>query len=386
MNWARANQFTHKLPVVLVVLSLIAIAGFIAVGRLVSAFDSRQHTIAAEMYHRGVIDRNNNDFKLATNHFRAALSFDRNNFIYQLNLAESLAALGKDHDDQARTYLLNLWDRAPQDGNVNLQLARLAANQNQLDEALRYYHNAIYGIWNDSTGASRRKTRLELVDFLLAHQEKAQAQSELIASAASLPPDPAAHASIADRLMQVQDYSDALAQYRAILELDRKDVKAMRGAGEAAFNLGEFRTAQHYLQAAKERGLNDEPTMQLLETSELILRSDPFRRKLTDQERRERTLAAFDRAGQRLQECALTIGENLDSPTSGTPLHDLYQRWSGLKGRVRHAYVGGSSEVAEDAMDIVFQIEQRAAEQCGEPIGLDRALLLIGNNREGADR
>jgi hypothetical protein len=37
-------------------------------------------------------------------------------------------------------------------------------------------------------------------------------------------------------------------------------------------------------------------------------------------------------------------------------------------------------------MDVVFQIEQQAAQDCGQPTGLDEALLLIANNREGGDR
>jgi tetratricopeptide (TPR) repeat protein len=386
MNWSRVDKFVHRPPVVLILLTLIAVLGFIAVGRLVRASESRQRRIAAEMYHRGLIDRNNHDFKQASNHFRAALSFDTGNSLYQLNLAEALASLGKNYDDQARTYLLNLWDRAPQDGQVNLELARLAANQNQLDQALRYYHNAIYGIWPDSSGAMRRQTRLELVDFLLSHNEKAQAQSELIASASSLPPDSAAHARIAERLMRVNDFTDALAQYRAILQIDRKNVDAMRGAGEAAFQLGEFRTAQRYLEAAKERGSHDDAAEQMLRTAELVLRNDPYRRSINDKERRQRTLSAFDQAGRRLQACAQQKSQDLSSPDSVSPLQTLSERWKNLKREVGRSYVAGNSEIGETAMDLVFEIEQQTAQECGPPAGLDLALLLIANNREGADR
>ncbi|HZQ68019.1 MAG TPA: tetratricopeptide repeat protein [Terriglobales bacterium] len=384
MNWSRANSFVQKPPAVLLILSLAAVLGFIVVGRLVRAFDSRQRTIAADMYHRGLTDRRNRDLKLAANHFRAALSFDRNNFAYQLNLAESLAALGKDHDDQARTYFLNLWDRAPQNGQVNLELARLAAHDNQLDEALRYYHNAIYGIWDDPSGASRRQTRLELVDFLLAHNENAQAKAELIASAAGLPPDPAPHSHIAERLLRANDYNDALGQYRAVLELDHKNADAMRGAGQAAFLLGDFRTAQRYLQQAREHGVHDDAAGQMLQTADLVLRNDPFRRRLSDKERRQRILTAFSRAGQRLQDCAQQKGEDLD--TSGTPLQSLHSQWTQLKPGVARAYDSGHSDIAETAMDLVFQIEQQTARDCGPPTGLDQALLLIANNRDGADR
>jgi hypothetical protein len=37
-------------------------------------------------------------------------------------------------------------------------------------------------------------------------------------------------------------------------------------------------------------------------------------------------------------------------------------------------------------MDLVFQIEQQTAKECGPPQGLDLALLSISRNREAADQ
>jgi len=37
-------------------------------------------------------------------------------------------------------------------------------------------------------------------------------------------------------------------------------------------------------------------------------------------------------------------------------------------------------------MDVIYQIEQQTAAQCGPPQGLDQALLLISQKREAASQ
>ena len=66
----------------------------------------------------------------------------------------------------------------------------------ETEQALRYYHNAIYATWPGDQEVERRDTRLELIEFLLGTNAKAQAQSELIALAANLPDDPSQHALV----------------------------------------------------------------------------------------------------------------------------------------------------------------------------------------------
>jgi hypothetical protein len=45
-----------------------------------------------------------------------------------------------------------------------------------------------------------------------------------------------------------------------------------------------------------------------------------------------------------------------------------------------------SAELPAAAMSFVFEVEDETAEVCGEPSGVDQALLLIGRNREGVER
>jgi thioredoxin-like negative regulator of GroEL len=74
--------------------------------------------------------------------------------------------------------MLALWQRAPQDAAVNLALARVAARRGSVEDATRYYHNAMYGVWPSEPDANRNRARVELIKFLLEKNARAQADSE----------------------------------------------------------------------------------------------------------------------------------------------------------------------------------------------------------------
>ncbi len=385
MDLKKLDAIAHKPPVVLVALLLVAIFGFAAVHRLVNRFESRQGVLAAQLFYRGLSEQRNKNFEMAIADFRAALSFDPNNYIYELSLAKALVASGL--YDEAESYLERLAEHAPQDGDVNLQLARLAAHNRRYDDAIRYYHRAIYGLWSGDPDGNRRRTRFELVDFLLQHDQRMEAQSELIASAASLPPDPQLHLAVAERFLRAQDYQDALDQYRQVIQLDRDNPLAQLGAGRAAFELGQYRTAERYLQAAFEKHAQDDDARRMLEIANLVLSSDPARPNLTGAERRQRIVAAFQHAGDRASQCLQRQGVDLNSTVTTTdPLRDLRARWMELEPKMRHGAMRADDSTLNDAMDNVIAIEQVTQQRCGEPQGLDLALLLIARNREGAEQ
>jgi hypothetical protein len=58
--------------------------------------------------------------------------------------------------EKAYAYLINLWEREPENGLVNLELARIAAQKGDTEQALRYYHNAIYAVWPGDQEVQRR--------------------------------------------------------------------------------------------------------------------------------------------------------------------------------------------------------------------------------------
>jgi tetratricopeptide (TPR) repeat protein len=390
MDSKKLDEFAHKPPVVLAALLVVAICGFVAVHRLVNRFTSRQGVLAAQIFYQGLSAQRNGNLDAAIIDFRTALSYAPDNYTYELSLAKALilsGQYGKDRYEEARSYLANLAERAPQDGEVNVQLARLAARDGNYDAALRYYHRAIYGLWSADPDGNRRRTRLELVDFLLRHDQKMEAQAELIASAATLPPDAALHLHIADRFLAAGDFQDALDQYRQVISLDPKNPAAYVGAGKAAFTLGQYRTAQRYLQSAMDIGAHDEQTVNALETAKLVLDSDPSPPNLPAEERRRRIQAAFQQAGDRIVLCLQKQSVDQDSTASPPDsLHQLRAHWLELEPQIAsHARRADAATLA-DAMDTVIRIEQVTASQCGQPEGLDLALLLIARNREGTER
>jgi tetratricopeptide (TPR) repeat protein len=383
MDSKKLDAIAHNPPIVLLALLLIAIFGFAAVHRLVYRFTSRQRVLAAQTFYRGLDAQRHNDLDTAITDFRAALSYEPDNYTYELSLAKALLATGR--FEETRSYLESLAERAPQDGEVNLQLARLAVHDGNYDAAIRYYHRAIYGLWSADPDSNRRRTRLELVDFLLKHDQRMEAQAELIASAASLPPDPTLHLNIADRFLRAGDLPDALDQYRQVLHVDAQNVFAYAGAGKSAFGLGEFATAHRYLQRAVELGTHDDQVPNLLQTATLVLENDPSRPNLTPAERRHRIVAAFEQAGKRVTECLQNSGA-AQTNSAQDPLAALLARWRDLEPRMRNDARNADAGTLVDAMDTMIRMEETSASRCGEPEGLDLALVLIARNREGAER
>ena len=388
MSWSLPKLVPRSAPVILLVLTLAAVTGFAAVGHLVARFTANQQARGRKLYAQGQTAAAAGRYNDAIDDFRAALTCDPTNSQYQLSLARAL----RDSNDprrleEAESYLIALWQRSPQDAAVNLALARVAAHRGSVEDAIRYYHNAMYGVWNSDPDGNRDRARVELIQFLLKDRATEQAESELMALAASLPRDAAAHLQAAQLFEEAQDYANALAQYREVLRIDPENATALAGAGQAAYRSGNYVTAQHYLEAAIKSNSHDEESRQLLATTELILRANPFHSHISDAERNRRIGAAFAQAEARLNQCAQQVNVNLaDSTLPSSPLSTLQSRWTSVQPDLDHLRSPGETDLPDAIMDVVFQIEQQTAATCGKPQGLDLALLLISQKREAASQ
>ncbi|MGA8493487.1 MAG: tetratricopeptide repeat protein [Terriglobales bacterium] len=367
-------------PLILAVLSALAVISFLAVGGLSRMYHAQQESLANRWFTRGTADLKGAHFDLAVGDFRAALRYSRDNYDYQLDLAQGLIGLKK--TDEAYAYLINLWERQPENGVVNLQLARIAAQRGQTDRALRYYHNAIYATWPGDQEVERRNTRLELIEYLLGINAKPQAQSELIALAANLGDDPSLHQHVGDLFLQAQDYEHALAEYRLCLKSDRRNPAALAGAGLAAFDLGRYALAQRYLQVAAATNPEDKQSANLLKTTELVLRMDPFRRQISADERNRIVIEAFATAGDRLKSCSLAVNSSGKSSSASLD-QSLADGWAKMSQQISERGLQRDPDLAEGAMDLVFEIERQTKATCGPPTGTDLALLLISKLHEG---
>ncbi len=367
-------------PVILALLSALAIVGFLAVGGLSRMFHAQQEALANRWFTRGTGDLKDGHFDLAVGDFRAALRYSRDNYDYQLNLAQSLIGLKK--TDEAYAYLINLWEREPENGLVNLELARIAAQKGQTEPALRYYHNAIYATWPGDQEVQRQNARLELIEYLLGIDAKAHAQSELIALAANLGDDPLLHQRVGDLFLQAQDYEHALAEYRLTLKSDHHNSPALAGAGLAAFDLGRYSLAQRYLQVAVAVNPGDEQSADLLKTTDLVLQMDPYQRQISADQRNRIVIEAFAAAGDRLKSCAATVNSS-GTVSSESLEQSLIDSWAKMKPKINERDLRRDPDLTEKAMDLVFEIERQTKTACGAPTGTDLALLLIAKLHEG---
>jgi tetratricopeptide (TPR) repeat protein len=375
--------------IVLSLLTLAAVLGFIAVGHLVTRFNANQQSRGRKLYALGVADLSSGHAERALDEFRAALTCDRTNEQYQLNLGRALRDTGR--LDEAESYLGSLWQRSPENGTINLALARVAARRGSIEDAIRYYHNAMYGVWDSDADANRRKARLELIDFLLQKSARVQAHAELVSLAAVLPPNVGLHLKTAQLFSEAQDDQGALAEYEKVLTLDHGNADALAGAGGVAYGAGQYRTAVHYLQEAVNVNDEDSNSRNLLASANLILQTDPFIWHISDAERNRRIVAAFRIAGDRLRSCAEQTGANVAVAngivsSARPPIAELETRWLNTQKDLPHLSTPGETDLPDVVMDLVFQIELETEKDCGEPQGVDKALLQISGNREAADQ
>lgn len=376
---------TRRPSFIFAALTVLAIICFLAVARLVKRYGEQEKALARHMYAMGQSEKAAGRPERSLEAYRAALLYDRDNFQYQLSLARALRDSGR--TDEAEGYLLRLWEANPQDGAVNLALGRLAARRGSVEGALHYYHNAIYGIWPANAGEARNSAEFELIEFLVKAGANPQAEAELITLAATHPYDRDSSMRIAQLFLQIHDYEHALTGFQSVLEHDRENASAAAGAGQAAFALGRYRNAEFYLRSAVNLNPNDADSNELLKMTNMVLESDPYARGISEGERIRRLRVAYEQAGSRLEACAKQQGIDLSKlDGEAGPLATLRSRWLGMKPKMRRVNVlSEQADVSGSLLDLVADIEQETAKSCGEPTGMDKALLFITQERSAAE-
>jgi len=363
---------------------------------------------AARLYHgrraelaRSWFDRGNAELKAgraeaALSDFRTALIYAQHELApeqqreYELNFVQALIAIGK--NDEARSYLLDLWERGPGNSRINLELARLAGRIGNDADARRYYNGAIYGVWDPNAGdvlRQRMDARLEFYHYLMDHGEKTEAQPELLATAAAVPPDPALHALVGGLMLEAGQPQPAFDQFQQALRLGPRNYEALAGAGEAAFQLGNDRDAIRYLEGAIREGAQEKrrsgsqgadpaareteqaQVMQDLAIAQATLALDPNRPGLDPTERARRAIRAYDAAVTRIESCAKEHGIALPAPSVNlTPFTDAASDELAVVTLSKHI------EQLEPLMEFVFQMESTATENCAPPSDPTNATIM----------
>lgn len=362
--------------VTLALLTGLTVVSFVCVEGLSRIYFATQDSLAQRWSARGAAALQSRNYKAAVDGYRTALLYARGNDGYQLGLAQAL--LGEGRIDEAYGYLRNLHDEQPENGLVNLELARIASSKGDRGTAIRFYHNAIYATWPANEETERENARLELIRLFLRNHAQAQAQSELIALAANMSGGERSRTQIAGLFLEAQDYAHALSEYRASLRSNPRDAIALAGAGRAAFELGHYSTARRYLADAAVLAPHDKDSAGRLRIADLVIAMDPFRQQIRVAERNRVVVKDFAAAGTRLTACLSSV------PTPATAqLQTLEQSWSKLKRKVTSTGLRRNPDLVDAAMELVFDIERQTAAGCGPPSDTDTALVLIAKMHEG---
>lgn len=388
------RYWLHSRETTLLLCVLGLVVAFGVTGFAARLYHGRRAELARSWFDRGNAELRAGRAAAALSDFRAALVYAQRELSpdqqqrYELDFVQALIATG--NSDEARSYLLDMWERAPGNSAVNLELARLAARMGNDAEARRYYNGAIYGVWDENAVdvlRSRMDTRLELYRYLMDHGEKTEAQSELFAAAAAIPPDAALHAMVGQLMLQAGLPQPALDQFNQALRLDSRNYQAMAGAGEANFQLGNDRDAIRYLENAirenaqeKRRPGSPEPApretrqaqvMQDLAITQATLALDPSRPGLDPMERARRAIRDYDAAVTRIESCAKERGIALPEPSRNlTPFTDAASDELAEVALARHM------EQLDPLMEFIFEMESAATENCGVPADPTNAALM----------
>jgi tetratricopeptide (TPR) repeat protein len=375
------HRFT-SLPLVQREVALVLVLCFISVGLFAATKSiadwSRRSSArdAAWWYDQGqaLLGANKTDQGIAA--LRRAVVGDRQNVPYALALARALTA--GNHDEEAKQLLLRLRDLEPDDAEINYRLARLAVKAGNTAEAVRYFNHAMYGLTPTDPRYDRRRLREELASFLLDQGDKEEAENELNALARELPDEPAGHIELARLFERAGDPRQAVTQYQLAATFDPKNVDALVGAGEAAFGLHEFTSAEHYLAQAGELGALPASAAADLQTARVVLAADPLAAGIGMTERVNRLTAGLARVAKRLDDCTAAAAGGGAASAAADPLRAELQTF---RRQPRESL--RDTDVLARGVELAARASAAAGQRCGGPDPADQAWILIGQVHGG---
>lgn len=392
------RYWLHSRETILLLCVFGLVIAFGITGFAARLYHGRRAELARSWFDRGSAELKAGRAEAALSDFLTALIYAQHELPaeqqqeYELNFVQALIATGK--TDEARAYLLDLWERGPGNSRINLELARLAGQIGNDADAKRYYNGAIYGVWDPNAGdvlRQRMDARLEFYRYLMDHGEKTEAQSQLLATAAAVPPDPSLHALIGRLMLEAGQPQPAYDQFQQALRFGPRNYEALAGAGEAVFQLGNDRETIRYLEGAiredaqqkrrsgsqgadAARETSQARVMQDLAIAQATLTLDPSRPGLDPMERARRAIRVYDAAVVRIESCAKEHGIALPEPSvTLTPFTDAASDELAVVALAKH--IGQ----LDPLMEFVFQMESAATENCGLPSEpTNAAIVRIG--------
>lgn len=379
----RRSPAGYAREVVLIICAILLIALFTVTALVTRLYHKKVHTLGDTWFAKGESTFQSGNAALALVDYRNALVYSPNNPLFQLHLAQALAAANR--EEEASTYLVNLLAESPGSGEINLELARISAHRNEFLSAVRYYHSAIYGVWETDPLVKRWNVRRELCEYLLHRGDVTDMQPEVIGLAQEVPSgDLKRQKEAGAYLLRAELWDRALQEFQSVLKFDHRDDDALAGAGTAEFQLGQYAKALGYFEKLPREKVDDSQISPMFEVCRQFVAANPLEEGLSKREKAERTATALAEATARITDCAHQHGESISELSQSSSLdkfqdlaaagRDNARNWSEVNLELHPDRVN-------EAMKLVFQMEDAATQSCGEPpMGPDRILWLIGRN------
>jgi tetratricopeptide (TPR) repeat protein len=382
----------------LALLSVFAVTCVLAVltWLIFGSYSQHQSDAAARWKRRGEQALQDHNAKAAVYDLRTALGYgQQDDPATEVELADALAEAGR--LQEATSYFNTLWEKEPGNGNINLQLARLAARQGQRSVALERYQAAIYGVWEGDGAVRRRQVRLELVRYLIQQNRFGDARDELLIAAGNDTSTPTLM-EVAGLLAEAHAPADALRFYREVAGRRPAEVQALEGTGQMAFLLARYKMARTYLDRALKSSnaahplMNRELAEKNLQIANAVVAVYPSE-ELPQRERLLRVVRAYEVAHRRYTACANGNAGESNEPLSGNAqiqngdqMTALANRWQRSGPRLTVAALVDSAQLEKATMQLVYDTEQVTEKVCGEPTGTDAALLRIAASPDSVDQ
>jgi tetratricopeptide (TPR) repeat protein/CBS domain-containing protein len=295
-----------RTPVALLGGVLIVLAAMVALASFLNYFYRGERSARANQYYLdGSQLMAKERYQEAIEQYRSALSISHSGRD-RLVLAQALEKAGR--SNEAEIYYRELLRDKPDSGPANLGLARIANASDNLQDAVNYYHRAIYGSWPEQRQANRTLARIELVNALgKILGKRREAQSELLALEAEAPDDVGVQKQLGRLLLAYGLPKDSSGVFRKILGKEERDADAYGGLGEAELAQDNFRIAQRAFKAAIRLNAADANAAKRLELVEHVLALDPTLRGLSAAERFRRSQRLMESALGSLDECLGTM-------------------------------------------------------------------------------
>jgi Tfp pilus assembly protein PilF len=333
-------------------------AGLYGVDRALERLEIREvRTEAWHHYQNGLNLVNEHKPVEAVDEFRHAHTLDRLNRDFDIGLAGAQLTAGRPED--AEETLNEILARNSNDGRANFLMARVRLAQNRFDDAISFYHRAIYGSWGDGSIADKTDARLELAGQLARRGRSEELLSELLLLDSAKGSDVAR--KVAGLYLEAGSTARAETAYRDILRTDPNDAEAWDGLGEAELKRGEFRGAHAAFEAAVRLGRGDTSKVAL---ADRLATLDPTLRRMSSAEK-------FRRSSEIL---GMVEAEIADCPKVGS-LQDLLAQ----SAKLRSEKLPGtpSNEAAETRLELAGQIWKARLQACAAQPAADDPLAIL---------